>query len=507
MGIERGKRVRVTLHGVNLLNQEIVDFTVPADARLGSKHVLPLPKLKERPVGTAEIIAGEFPDAILGIGPRDFGGTKATVQVPGTANGIIRHRLWEDTITFPAKKGQRLIVEVDARRLGSPLDSLIQIFDKQDKPVTRETLRCVARTFSTFRDNDSAAPGIRLETWNELAIDDYLFMNGELMRIKQMPKGPDDDCQFYQVAGQRVGFLDTTPTHHALGSPLYKVSFHPPGTTFPPNGLPVFDLPYRNDDGGPGFGKDSRLFFDPPADGNYRVRIRDARGQGGEQFAYRLTVRPPRPDFSIAFNPTAPAVGKGASLTINVTATRLDGFDGPIHLKLENLPPGFEAPPTFIEAGQTTTAFPLYANASATIPQQSAALKLTATASIAGKAIEHETQGGVPTLIDPGDIVTTTNVQEVTIKPGQETKLLVTVERRNGFAGRIPLDVRGLPHGVRVLNIGLNGILITERDTQREVVLYAEPWVQAMAERPLIVLGHGEGKKTEHGQSGDAQSG
>ena len=63
--------------------------------------------------------------------------------------------------------------------------------------------------FSTFRDNDSAGAGIRLEYWNELNNDDYLYIGNELVRIKQLPKGPDDDCQFYTVAGQRVGFPAT----------------------------------------------------------------------------------------------------------------------------------------------------------------------------------------------------------------------------------------------------------------------------------------------------------
>jgi len=54
-----------------------------------------------------------------------------------------------------------------------------------------------------------------------------------------------------------------------------------------------------------------------------------------------------------------------------------------------------------------------------------------------------------------------------------------------------------LPHGVRVLNIGLNGILINEKETSREVVLYAEPWVQPM-ERPIVVLSRSEAKGTEH---------
>src|SRR5262249_181826 len=95
------------------------------------------------------------------------------------------------------------------------------------------------------------------------------------------------------------------------------------------------------------------------------------------------------------------------------------------------------------------------------------------------------------------DLVTATAAAEVAVRPGQVTKLLVKVERRNGFKGRVPLEVRGLPHGVRVLDIGLNGILITERDSEREVQIYAEPWVKPM-QHPFVVLSRREGKNTEH---------
>ncbi|MBL8864506.1 MAG: hypothetical protein JNK93_03000, partial [Planctomycetia bacterium] len=92
---------------------------------------------------------------------------------------------------------------------------------------------------------------------------------------------------------------------------------------------------------------------------------------------------------------------------------------------------------------------------------------------------------------------TTVSTESLTIEPGKETKFKVSVERRNGFKGRVPLDVRGLPHGVRVLNIGLNGILLTERDSEREVVIYAEPWVKPMS-HPLSVLSRRESTGKEH---------
>jgi hypothetical protein len=124
-------------------------------------------------------------------------------------------------------------------------------------------------------------------------------------------------------------------------------------------------------------------------------------------------------------------------------------------------------------------------------------IKLVAKATIDGKEVVREVTGGMPKVVEPGDLVTVTAVGEVTIKPGGEARLRVKIERRNDFKGRVPVEVRGLPHGVRVLDIGLNGILITERDTEREIAIYAEPWVKPM-EHPFVVLSKREGKNTEH---------
>jgi hypothetical protein len=116
---------------------------------------------------------------------------------------------------------------------------------------------------------------------------------------------------------------------------------------------------------------------------------------------------------------------------------------------------------------------------------------------VAGRTLVREPTGGVPRLADGAEIVTTTEQPEVTLKPGGEAVVAVRVQRRQGFKGRIPLEVRGLPHGVRVLDVGLNGILITEAETSRTFVLHAEPWVRPMA-HPFVVLARHEGKGAEY---------
>src|SRR5262249_3090289 len=231
--------------------------------------------------------------------------------------------------------------------------------------------------------------------------------------------------------------------------PMYKVAIHPPGTTFPPNGFPVVTLYYRNDDGGPGYGRDSRIFFDPPADGEYQVRVTEARGQGGENYGYRLTIRPPRPSFNVSFNPTSPTVSKGGAVPITATAQRLDGYERETALSRVDLPAGFSAPATAIPAGENSTTFALYADADAKLPAKPPSLKLRAHAAIDGAKVSKEVTGGAPALSAPGDIVTTTAAADGKLKPGGTLTLTGNIERRGTVAPRGPVAVRRVPHDVK----------------------------------------------------------
>jgi hypothetical protein len=501
LGLQRGTESEIEVDGVNLGKLKSVRVKAPADAGIGSRLAITVMAPSGPALGNPGVLVGEFPE-VLGADSGSHPATRASapysvIPVPGTANGRIPHAQATDTWRFTARKDRRLVVEVNANRLGSPLDSFLEILDRKGQPVGRATLRCLAKTYVTFRDHDSVGGNIRVESWNELAINDYVWMGSELLRIEALPKNPDDDCHFVTVGGHRIGFLETTPRHVSMGVPIYKVTIHPPGTTFSPNGFPVIELPYQNDDGGPGYGKDSRLFFDPPADGDYFVRVGDSRGQGGANYSYRLTIREPRPSFKVRFSPTSPAVWRGGAVPILVSAERVDGFEGPIELHLQNLPDGLSAPQTTIPAGEYTTTFALWADADAKLPAKPPLLKLVGKASIEGHEVVREVAGGLPMLREAGDIVTTTEQSEITVHPGQQVHLTAKIERRNGFKGRVPVDVRGLPHGVRVLDIGLNGILITEEGASRTFTIYAEPWVKPTT-HPFVVLAQHEGKHTEH---------
>lgn len=69
---------------------------------------------------------------------------------------------------------------------------------------------------------------------------------------------------------------------------------------------------------------------------------------------------------------------------------------------------------------------------------------------------------------------------ELAIEPGQTIQAKVKVTR-NGFKGRIEFGKadagRNLPHGLYVDNIGLNGLMIVEGQSERDFFITAAKWV------------------------------
>ncbi len=65
------------------------------------------------------------------------------------------------------------------------------------------------------------------------------------------------------------------------------------------------------------------------------------------------------------------------------------------------------------------------------------------------------------------------------------------IERQNGFKGRVPCSVKNLPPGVRVVNVGLNGVLVTESQSSRTFTLHAEDWAKPITQ-PVYVVGEVE---------------
>jgi WD40 repeat protein len=405
------------------------------------------------------------------------------IAAPGGANGRIGAPGDVDLWRFEAKKGQVWVIETLASRMGSAADTKIEVLRPDGRPVERLLLRAVRDSWLEFRSIDANANGGRYWKWEEMELGQFLYMNGEVVRLFLAPRGPDSQWDFFATGGKRVGYFDTSAVSHPLDEPAYIVEPRPVGTKIPPNGLPVFTLAYANDDDASRkLGSDSRLTFTAPDDGAYLVRVRDVRDLGGERHTYRLSIREAKPDFSVSLegqNANVPA-GSGRNFTVRVD--RVDGFDGPVTVEIAGMPRGFAATsPLTVYEGHFTTQGTVYAAADSPKPPAMGTSKIVARAKVGGKDVVKEANAfGAFTLapkpqvrvfLEPVD-----GARELAVVPGKEIPALLKIER-NGFNDRVTFDVEGLPFGVIVADIGLSGVLIPEKETERRVFLQCAAWV------------------------------
>jgi hypothetical protein len=208
------------------------------------------------------------------------------VAAPLVINGRIQQPGDEDVFGFSGRAGETVVIEVMARRLESPLDSVAEII------------------------------------------------------------GPD---------GRRVAFNDDSEdkgagrlTHHA----------------------------------------DSYVVARLTTTGTHFLRVADAQRQGGAEYAYRVRLSAPRPDFELRVSPSAINVRGGTNLPVAVTVIRKDGFTGAVALSLEGAPAGTVVSGGVLPPGQnsvriTVTSPPITSRA----PDR---VRLEGRAAIAGREVVRE---------------------------------------------------------------------------------------------------------------------
>ncbi|OHB86668.1 MAG: hypothetical protein A2V98_10945, partial [Planctomycetes bacterium RBG_16_64_12] len=361
LGCQRDSDAQVELHGVNLPT-ESVSFNVPADS----------PPLRQVELSGDGPTSNALPFAVGDAGetqeaePNDAVDQANRVEVPVTINGRIQQSGDTDCFIFNAEQGQTLVIEVQARRLDSPLDSMITVLNSQGEELLEQD------------DTDTGEPLI---------------------------------------------------THYA----------------------------------------DSRLDYTFPETEDYILRINDVQGNGGEEYAYRISVAPLRPDYVLRILPDNARVAQGDSVVVTVSALGKDGFDGEISLWVENLPEGFVASDALIPAGQNL------ARLTITAPPDAAVGLVTPT--IAGRATvdDRETvrnaepaeevmqafsyQHQVPTkeyalaIIGPPSFTLSTSIpptQVLEVRPESKVQVVVTASRKEEAKGEITLAADQPPEGVSV---------------------------------------------------------
>jgi hypothetical protein len=281
LGGQAGAKTNVELTGWNLQVHQIV-----MEGQDKAPGIYPLATHREELLSNSlPFVLDTLPEA-LEKEPHQTAATAQRVKLPIVVNGRIDRPGEWDVFRFEGKVGQAVVAEVDARRLESPLDSVLRLTDAAGKQLAL--------------NDDCDDPGEGLET------------------------------------------------HHA----------------------------------------DSRIAATLPANGTYYLYLGDMQQKGGPEYAYRLRISAPPPDFELRVTPSAVNTNGGMTVPVTVHALRKDGFSGEIRLALRDAPKGFVLAGAALPAGQDLVRLTLTAPLSA--QQKPFTLILEGRATVDGQEVTRQ---------------------------------------------------------------------------------------------------------------------
>jgi hypothetical protein len=388
LGGQRGQEVAVEYRGVNL-REVRGTVIVPAGApRKLTVHGLPFGASDYPAVREAEV--------------NDAFERAQRLTAPVVVDGRVQKAGVSHYFVLTAKKDEKLVLEVQARRLGSPLDSVLTLFDGKRNQVA---------------ENDD---------WNDP--------------------------------------LEAGLAHNA----------------------------------------DSRILYTFPAAGDYYLRLRDIQQKGGDEYSFRLTVAPPRPDFTLRISPDNPRMGQGDTAAITVTAVRHDDFAGEIKLGVEKLPGGYLASEALIPAGQNEGRLTI--TSPATAPVGILSPVVTGMATIGKDTVMRRAESAeslmqafaythvLPTsqlflAVIPGTGYTlSSSVPEgkvLEVKPESDTPIVIKVLRKEGGKAGVTITA------VRLANntITTKGVFVAPEKDEAEIVLNVAKDAKVGLRQDVIVSG------------------
>ncbi|WP_457795385.1 PPC domain-containing protein [Horticoccus sp. 23ND18S-11] len=399
--------------------------------------------------------------------------TAATAPVVGTAvpfafNGVLAQKGEPAFFRFNAKQGQNLEVQVFARRLGSPLDSVLTVLspkgatlgnndDASGNPDSSLRVKIAETGVHAVKIADQLGRGSPLYVYRveitevspaiTLSIPDTARYDNETRKSIVVPRGNrfavlmnlnrDASNSELQLAfdglpegvsavSDRVpGSLSAVPVvfEAAADAPIAGRLLTPVATAVDPATAPHLTSRFRH----------TVEWVRIQNDTVYtRSEVNRIAAAVVEELPFKVRVVEPR----------VPLV-QGGEMSLRLVAERAEGFTDPITVKMLWNPPGVTSPPDLvIPKNETTVEYKLNANAKA--EARTSKIALIASATVKGGLAHVSTQLAA---LEVAPAFLFGKIALTKVERGQRVKLVCALEQKVAFEGPAVARLVGLPNG------------------------------------------------------------
>lgn len=384
------------------------------------------------------------------------------VEFPSAFNGIISEPGDIDFYKFQAKKGQTFEVECYARRVRSPLDPVMVVYDANGKALKSDD--DARKPDSYFRFTFPADGEYKLAVYDHLrrggADFVYRVEFGAVkptlsVGIPRVARYSQNRQQIYVARGNKFGSVISASRANFGGDLVLEPEGLPAGITMHAEKMPA------NQNTMP-------VVFEAAADApiagaiiNFKVRHADENQKISGGFKNRADYVIAQPGQSLycwkdvtklsvavieelpyqleIIQPTVPLVRRG-SMQIKVVAHRKEGYTKPINVIFPYLPPGVGGTSSVtIPEGKNEVFYPVNANGNAPINKWR--VYALGSADVNGTAWVSSQLA----TLEVSEPYLNFNIERASVEQGQKTELFCKIEHAKPFEGKAKVKVVGLP--------------------------------------------------------------
>jgi hypothetical protein len=396
---------------------------------------------------------------------RDFA-TGAYQDVPLALNGILNKAGDEDWFKFRAKKGQALEVGVYARRLRTPVDSVLSIYDSKGNSISSNDDGAGADSTLRFNVSDDGDYFVRVTDHLKQGGPDYVYrveittsQPSVTLNIPEVARNDSQSRQFIAVPrGNRFATVIAARRNNYSGDLVFNIDGLPSGVRMiaePMIGkvdqMPIvfeaagdlslagklLDLVARPDDTNKtlrsSFRHTVEMVDGPNNTFYYSTRADKLYVAVTESVPFKVRISEPK----------VPLV-QGGSMDLKINVERNPGFDEPVNVKMMWNPPGVGSQSDMtIAKGSSSGTYQL--NATGNAEPRKWKVAMIASATVKGGTVHVSSQ--LATL-EIGEPYVVGKIETLAASPGDTPKLVCKLDHKKPFEGKATLKLMGLPEKI-----------------------------------------------------------